>query len=777
MHSQLSNEQGYESTLALGARPLVTNGFEVILPNQVEAIVRDLADPSEVKGERERLHGYWFVHRIDGRLFHIRLKGGGPNVDGEPIFVKTSEHPWLLRARLDDAIEEALPKYAAVRKRPFTFLAQKSELIADAAVAAAISHQLLPGFRVTPKFALSPKIYEPIDGQTKIGIFVTITMRYDIEADISELQAAGIDMHGMYVVRRIHQPGERRLLGRISSIQDGLVSLFEESDESEYSVADIKLEGSKENFTRCLTKLLGYGYKKLMVALDDQEAVYRVGPRFDEAVRRMGEFLAKKPMFLGHGISAQVGDRIALDNEGANRNVRVAPTVEYVFDRTGAKSSEYAWPGLSQYGPYDRSSFAGRSPRILVAYPASTAGKVEVFLRFFRDGMGTNYPGFPKGFTDVFGLVKVDFIMCPVGIDIGDRQTAASTYNKAIQEKLTDAGDVQAGIIVLFDEHGRLPDPVNPYIHTKSLLLTLGIPTQEVRLPTVILEPKNLQYTLQNFAVSMYAKLNGTPWTVNHDKTINDELVVGMGVAELSGSRSDRRQRFVGITTVFSGDGTYLLGNVSKECAYEGYPDAIRESMLQILRELKKRNNWQPGDTVRVVFHAHRPLKRVDVAGIVFECTREIGSEQDIQMAFVAISHEHPFMILDRKQQGIPAYKGGDVMKGVFAPARGTIARIGRFTRLLAVNAPRLIKRPNTRLPAPLLISLHQDSTFRDVDYLAEQALKFTSLSWRSTLPAGTPVTIFYSERIAELLGRLRNVPDWSPAALNVKLKWSRWFL
>jgi predicted Abi (CAAX) family protease len=108
---------------------------------------------------------------------------------------------------------------------------------------------------------------------------------------------------------------------------------------------------------------------------------------------------------------------------------------------------------------------------------------------------------------------------------------------------------------------------------------------------------------------------------------------------------------------------------------------------------------------------------------------------------------------------------------------RGTIARIGRSTRLLAVNSGKLIKRQNSPLPAPLLISLHEDSTFKDVDYLAEQALKFTSLSWRSTLPASTPVTIFYSERIAELLGRLKDVPDFSTTALSVKLKWSRWFL
>lgn len=106
------------------------------------------------------------------------------------------------------------------------------------------------------------------------------------------------------------------------------------------------------------------------------------------------------------------------------------------------------------------------------------------------------------------------------------------------------------------------------------------------------------------------------------------------------------------ITTVFSGDGTYLLGNVSKECNYADYPKMIRDSMLSVLRELKARDNWRPGDTVRVMFHAHRPLKRIDVGKIVFACVREIGAEQVLQMAFVTVSHDHPFCIMDRAEKG-----------------------------------------------------------------------------------------------------------------------------
>lgn len=759
------------------ARPLITNGFAVDLPDAIEVFVRDCPDPKEVKAERERLSGFWFVHWVGGKLFHLRLNGGGPNVELSPKLVSTREYAWLLRARLDEAIAGVFTKYAPVRRRPFTFLALRSELIAQAAEVANISHPLLQHFRVTPKFSLNSKTYEPSDGMPAVGVFVTLGMRYEIDASLAQLHSAGVDLTGMYAVRRDSVVGERRLAGRISGVSEGKVRLRETSGTEIFAESDLQLEASKENFSACLKTLLGTRYKHLMDALENEEAAFTLGPSFDKTVEQMGDFLRRAPIDLAVGISAKIGDRIVLSNDNSeSSNVYVAPPVEYVFDRAGSKSDQFAWPGLSKYGPYDRTTFANKSPRILVVFPSSTRGKVEAFLKAFRDGMGAGARGFPKGFRDLFGLISVEFVMCEVTLS-ADRSSVEVAYRAAIETKLLSDNEIHAGIIVLLDDHAFLSGLQNPYIRTKSLLLTLGVPTQEVRMWTVNQRPESLQYTMQNFSISLYAKLNGTPWTVNQDKVISDELVIGMGFAEVSGDRLGARQKYVGITTVFGGDGTYILGNVSKECSYDGYADALRESMLGVLRELKKRNNWHPGDTVRVIFHAHRPLKRIDVGKIVFSCTREVGSEQDLQMAFVTVSHDHPFFILDRAEAGIPVKRDSELKKGVYAPARGTIAKLGRYTRLLAVNAGKLVKRANTPLPKPLLISLHRDSTFRDVDYLSEQVLKFTSLSWRSTLPAGTPVTIFYSERIAELLGRLRDVPDWSATALAIRLKWSRWFL
>ena len=742
--------------------PKVLNGFEIELPETVDVIIKSMADAGEVKAERERLADWWFIHWHGGKLYCLRLKAGGPNIDGQPAQLDVHEHPWLLRARLDEAISTVFDRYPAHRHHPFSFLSQREELVATAAQRSDVQHPLLDGFRIVPRFTLNAKIIETKEGMAQIGIFVTLGMRYEIGADLAHLHEGGVDLKGLYVIRREVQPGQRRLVGRIDQVCNDTVQLSEATSETSIASADVQLEGSFENFSCCLKALLGGRYIALHKAIDDAEAAFRVGPAFDDIVERMGEFMRRKSPFpLGKQVEARIGQRLSISN-GSGTSVYTAPPVEYVYDRAGSKRDKYAWVGLQTHGPYDRITFAKKSPRILVVYPATVEGKVEVFLKCLRDGVPPPQRSFPNGFAKTFGLVNPEFVRCPVHLPGVAAGGVEECYRHAVEKHLEKDLEIDASIVVLMDEHAHLPTLQNPYARTKALFLTLGIPTQEIESATVNQRPASLQYTLQNFSIALYAKLNGTPWTVDQDQAISDEIVVGMGVAELSGSRMAARQRFVGITTVFGGDGTYLLGNISRECNYEDYADMLRQSMLAILQDIKTRNNWQPGDTIRVIFHAHKPLKRDEVAEIVFACTKQVGTAQRLQMAFLTISHDHPFFMFDPKEKGIPVSRDSDVMKGVMAPGRGTIARIGRSTRLVAVNSHTLIKRTNSPLPKPLLINLHQNSTFLDLDYLAEQALKFTALSWRSTLPAGTPVTIYYSERIAELLAQLRQIPDWS---------------
>ena len=156
------------------------------------------------------------------------------------------------------------------------------------------------------------------------------------------------------------------------------------------------------------------------------------------------------------------------------------------------------------------------------------------------------------------------------------------------------------------------------------------------------------------------------------------------------------------------------------------------------------------------------------------EAVKAIGKDQQIDVAFLTVSQDHPFMLFDESQPGKQTGKGP---KGEFAPDRGLMVRTGRYSRLITTGGITLVKRAGLPLSRPLHVHLRRGSTFDDLDYLAEQVLKFTQLSWRSTQPAAIPVTIYYSELIARLLGRMKAIPDWSPALLDTQLRTSKWFI
>ena len=752
---------------------LSLNGFAIGLSSDTfEAFTLPLPDNKQVKPLRET-HKDWFLSWREGTIYAIaRIERPSTSI-GTLERLQCNDHLQLIVALIDDLLPVKFPAYEAFRHRPFAFKGRREEIIGTITKNLRNPHELLQHFTIRPTFSLEAKIIEPIPDQTSIGLFLSLSTKWEISADPFALQAAGIDLNGLYVVRRETAPGERRLVGQIGAVTQTTVHLTASYDErTTISNSEVYLEGSKASFARCLKTLLGSDYDAFEQARQREEAKLLSGPAVNDLLQQFRKFFQKDPTLqLTQDLTVTINDQLSVKNSSAYESIHIAPPVQYYFDPARTKTSQYPWLGIKQYGPFSKDTFPKRTPNILVVFPEMAQGATETFLKHLRNGITNSRPAYEGGFAKLFGLLNPTFQLCKVRfLNTAD---PAGAYRQAIEEHLAASSSVDAAIVVLTDQHGDLPDTNSPYLTAKATLLMAGIPVQEIRVSKLSKGPYELQYILQSFTVAVYAKMNGTPWTVNQDTTISDELVIGIGTSEISPDRFSQKIRYVGITTVFRGDGNYLLSHVSKDCTYDEYPAMLQESTERLLREIKQRNGWSPGDNVRLIFHTYKPLKNLEIAEIVKRAALTVGNEQTIEFAFLTITIDHPFLLLDPKQRGIEAHG----RKGVFVPERGMIMQIGRYTRLLCTNGPSLIKHANAPLPAPLLIHIHKGSTFTDLAYLSEQVLKFTGLSWRSTLPAKKPVSILYSELIAGLLGRLRCVKDWSPAVLNLKLRSSRWFL
>src|SRR5580704_5318630 len=135
----------------------------------------------------------------------------------------------------------------------------------------------------------------------------------------------------------------------------------------------------------------------------------------------------------------------------------------------------------------------------------------------------------------------------------------------------------------------------------------------------------------------MYAKLGGIPWTLSPNTDLAHEIIVGIGSARLTESRRGAGERVIGITTVFSGDGQYLLANNTHEVSADQYMEALTKSLQETVAELRSRFGWKPRDRVRFVFH--QSFKKYKDAEA--EAVRKFAAsltDFDVKYAFVHVS-------------------------------------------------------------------------------------------------------------------------------------------
>src|ERR1035437_2563716 len=523
----------------------------------------------------------------------------------------------------------------------------------------------------------------------------------------------------------------------------------------------------------CLTAAFGGKASTIERRLFDLQSAAQVGPKKLNELVRIENRLTHKPLRLLSGIEAPVLPH--LDTKGKRfPTVRQAPQALYVFDRTFNKPAlDSATRGIVELGPYSQQGFTPSKPRICVVCERNRKGEVEQFLQKLFEGH--NDPGrkcfSPNGWIKTYRLQGKDVRFFPA-----DGPTAVA-YRKAAQEALasviTEAERWNLAFVQVDESSHELRGDANPYLIAKSTFLSQQIPTQEFLTQTIRRNGAGLDFILSNIALASYAKLGGTPWHLKVNNPMAHELVVGLGSASISDSRLGTRQRMVGITTLFTSEGRYLIGNMSNAVPFEEYGKAVVEMLTSAIERARVDMNWQKGDEVRLVFHSFKPLKDTEADAV--KAVAASLQDYHVDFAFLHIAQEHDTVLFDSDSTGMKSYTG--VLKGEFAPKRGTYLTLNKSNTILSLTGGREIKKPTDGLPYPVLLHLHRCSTFTDMKYLTEQVYTFAGHSWRSFDMARMPVTIAYSQLIARLLGRLGALPHFSVDSIHGRFNRLRWFL
>ncbi len=722
------------------------------------------------------------VQRDRNEIVCIPLRADAPLL-GTPRTYLTDAAPHLVRKLLREALLRFLREqhYTVIDFDPPTFVLRmaKHDLLNKAVEDSEAA--LLQWLHVYQQYTLAPRLLSPRAGSPLLGIQVDCRTRREIECSVDKLMELGLDVRGYYVLARrpdcqamnpLRDPiTSLKLTGCIYKVDGNRLLLEDTTGVHEVRADQAWLEASYENMEECLRladlpDVAGVMRRVEILAFHLTGAMGRL-KRLGEIARWLQQNGA---LLLASGLSCTVGDPLK-PRQGADAGMyRKFPAPEFVFDPARNKTDRWHDRGLEEFGPFDAESFGVKRPNMVVVTPKEFKGDVEVFLRKFKTGI-------PKAKTFAQGFVRkyhlYDCLFRFEAFDCGPRE--ATSYRQACLQALRTGSRPDLAFVIIQDQHKLLHGDDNPYLVSKSAFMSQGVPVQEVEIETIRVPPEleyGVPYTLNNIGLACYAKLGGIPFVMAAVPGLAHELVIGIGSATLRQGRLSGEERVVGITTVFSADGNYLLYNNSREVDFDDYPDELLNTLRTAIEQVRVRNAWQTGDAVRLVFHVFKPLRDVEARAV--KRVVEQLADFEVEFAFLHISEEHDWVLFDRNNAGVPERQ---TTKGECVPERGFAVPLDRSEILLTVTGPRQLKTPLQGAPHPLLLRLHRESTFQDLEYLAGQVFRFTALSWRSFFPSRLPVTILYSDRIASLLGQLRQVKNWNPDMLATALRGSRWFL
>jgi len=388
----------------------------------------------------------------------------------------------------------------------------------------------------------------------------------------------------------------------------------------------------------------------------------------------------------------------------------------------------------------------------------------------------TNRPNpFEGGLLGKFRLTRVSVEYEEV------QKPTANEYRRAAERLLNRAPTgIDLAFVQIQERFKELRGNQNPYLVSKAAFMEAGVPVQAVCIENIEANDSSLPYILNNVALASYAKLDGVPWVISTRSPTSHELVFGLGYSEVGKGRLGAKARYVGITTVFQGDGRYIVWGLTREVEFDNYAEALLDNLRATVQFVNDHNRWQRGDNVRLIFHVYKPLKTREIEAIKQLVGKLVEDQFSVEYAFLNLSSWHPYQIFDPQEGGVPytTLTGQRRKKGKGVPKRGLCYQLSNRAALLHLTGPRDLKTAEQGTPRPLLVNLHPDSDFTDLTYLLRQIYHFTFTSWRSFFPATEPVTILYSRLIARMLGSLKPITGWNSKVLSVgSLRDRRWFL
>jgi len=307
---------------------------------------------------------------------------------------------------------------------------------------------------------------------------------------------------------------------------------------------------------------------------------------------------------------------------------------------------------------------------------------------------------------------------------------------RSYQTKLSSIKNSDLVVVVIDKAHEVLMPNESPYYFCKAEFIKRGVNTQEVQIQQIQQflsdkDHKKPNYTDHNIALNIYAKLGGMAWTIKPSHKKN-ELIIGIGA-----TTDKDGQPILGLTSIFRGDGKYILGKASSVTNMDDYKDKLEQVISSTIETSIQDGTLDTDEVFYLIFHIFKPAGRNNEIKAL-ERVVDKFSNYSFEHAFIHIGrgHNYRFFMYDEGNQG-PQF---NLKRGLGQNLRGTFIQINRKRGFIGLQ-------PNSSVFYK--VDIHKSSSFIDLEYITEQVYQFSEMSHTSYNTQGTPITIKYPNLMA----------------------------
>ena len=455
-------------------------------------------------------------------------------------------------------------------------------------------------------------------------------------------------------------------------------------------------------------------YDSIKERLNSKEAEF-------EFLQKTFKYLEKSIDDIGHlGVSFRSFSLLNLPNANFEQIQIKKPTQFYYNNNT---TGGYVNVALEQLKPLSFDLFNGQNISICVFSPNSDSTICDRFVKQLRGEL-----------AKTFHLFSIDITSIPVGSDRREHLKHISQF---------DNKQFDLALVFLYQRDKNQIKAKSAYNRLKAKLISKQIPSQ-----TVLVENSRQlnQYVLRNIALNIYAKLGGTPWSIEKEGGAVNEFVIGVG-----STINEKKVRNIGFASVFDHYGSYVIGSCSPLCKIQDYRENLRQYLSSLLAEIVATRGIVKNSRIRLVFHLFKGASKKYEFAAIESCLEEFV-DYELEYAIVNVSYGHPFKLFKNVKDQLD---------------RGCYIKMSDFQSLLCMGGIG---------SKPLQIRLDHRSTYLDLFEINKQILYFSHLSHTSFKPSNNPVTTTYPQRLAKLTSDLLSINHWDVDMLQ-GMKEKLWFI